>query len=176
MRSDKRRKELILGLISVIILFLLDRITKIWAVLRLKDNTDITIIKNAFVLHYLENRGAAFGMLQGRRVMFAVITVIVAALIIYIYVFMPLKKRYLPLRIIMVMIFAGAIGNFVDRIFQGYVVDFFYFSLINFPIFNVADIYVTIAAIVLVLLIIFHYKEEDLKDIGDHLKLSGIRS
>ncbi len=176
MRSDKRKRSLILGLIAVIVLFVADRITKIWAVARLKDNTNITIIKNVFVLQYLENRGAAFGMLQGKRLFFAVITVIVAAIIIYIYIFMPVKKKYLPLRIVMIMIFAGAIGNFIDRIAQGYVVDFFYFSLINFPIFNVADIFVTIGAILLVLLILFKYKEEDFKEIGEHLKLSGIRS
>ena len=176
MRSDKRKKVLIMGLIWVVILYIADRVTKIWAVARLKDNSDITIIKNVFVLHYLENRGAAFGMLQGRRLIFVIITIVVAAVIIYIYTFMPVKKRYLPLRIVMIMIFGGAIGNFFDRAIQGYVVDFFYFSLVNFPIFNVADIFVTVAAILLILLILFYYKEEDLKDIGEHLKLSGIRS
>lgn len=176
MRSDKRKRVLIMGLIWVVILYIADRVTKIWAVARLKDNTDITIIKNVFVLHYLENRGAAFGMLQGKRLIFVIITIVVAAAIIYIYTFMPVKKRYLPLRIVMIMIFGGAIGNFFDRAIQGYVVDFFYFSLINFPIFNVADIFVTVAAILLILLILLYYKEEDLKDIGEHLKLSGIRS
>ena len=57
--------------------------------------------------------------------------------------------------------FAGAIGNLIDRMIHHYVIDFFYFSLINFPIFNVADIYVTLSAIALILVIFFYYKEED---------------
>ena len=57
---------------------------------------------------------------------------------------------------------AGAVGNMIDRISQGYVVDFLYFKLINFPIFNVADCYVTIAAACLVILIMFYYKDEDM--------------
>ena len=63
----------------------------------------------------------------------------------------------------MILIFftAGAIGNFIDRIVQQYVIDFFYFKLINFPIFNVADIYVTCAAFVMLFLGIFYYKDED---------------
>ena len=59
------------------------------------------------------------------------------------------------------MIMAGAFGNLIDRVFRGYVVDFFYFSLINFPIFNVADIYVTVAAFMFIILGLFYYKEED---------------
>ena len=60
------------------------------------------------------------------------------------------------------IVFAGAMGNFIDRVFRGYVVDFIYFSLIDFPTFNVADIYVTVAAFMLVVLILFFYQEEDL--------------
>ena len=63
--------------------------------------------------------------------------------------------------IICILLFAGGIGNFIDRIRLDYVVDFFYFSLINFPIFNVADIYVTVAAFVMILLGLFYYKDED---------------
>ena len=69
------------------------------------------------------------------------------------------------MRILIVLIGAGAVGNFIDRIRQGYVVDFFYFSLINFPIFNVADIYVTAAAFLLIFLCLFYYKEEDFEQI-----------
>ena len=60
---------------------------------------------------------------------------------------------------------AGAIGNFIDRITQQYVVDFLYFKLIDFPIFNVADIYVTCAAFAMILLGFFYYKDEDVERI-----------
>ena len=65
------------------------------------------------------------------------------------------------MRIICFVISAGAIGNFLDRVRLNYVVDFIYFSPINFPVFNVADIYVTVSFAVLILLIFFKYKEED---------------
>ena len=67
----------------------------------------------------------------------------------------------LPLKIAGILIYAGAIGNFIDRIRQSYVVDFFYFELIDFPVFNVADIYVTLSAIALIIVVLFYYKEED---------------
>ena len=65
------------------------------------------------------------------------------------------------LKVILLLFVAGAIGNLIDRICQNYVVDFFYFKLIDFPIFNVADIYVTVAAIMFIVLCLFYYKEED---------------
>ena len=74
----------------------------------------------------------------------------------------PSDKKYLPLRIVLIAISAGAAGNLVDRVMLHYVRDFIYFSLIDFPVFNVADIYVTCSVFVLVYLILFYYKEEDL--------------
>ena len=59
------------------------------------------------------------------------------------------------------MISAGAVGNMIDRVSQGYVVDFLYFKLINFPVFNVADIYVTVSVVCFAVLILFYYKEDD---------------
>ena len=84
---------------------------------------------------------------------------------IWIYGKLPNAQRYLPLRICAVLILSGAFGNCIDRIRLNYVVDFLYFKLINFPIFNVADIYVTVAAFLLVILILIYYKEDDLERI-----------
>ena len=70
-------------------------------------------------------------------------------------------KRYLPLALCVGGIAAGAIGNMIDRLSQGYVVDFFYFCLIDFPIFNVADCYVTVGAFALAVLVMFYYQDED---------------
>ena len=75
---------------------------------------------------------------------------------------MPSDGKYRPLAVCLMMISAGAVGNMIDRVSQGYVVDFLYFKLINFPIFNVADCYVTIGAACLVFLIMFYYKDEDM--------------
>ena len=89
------------------------------------------------------------------------VTLIALAAVLYVLLRMPLKRKYIVLRFLMVFIAAGAVGNMIDRVFLGYVRDFLYFSLIDFPIFNVADIYVTCATILLILLLLFYYKEED---------------
>ena len=146
----------------IIILILADQLTKLWALAELRGSEGISVITGIFELQYLENRGAAFGILQNHQVLFLLITVLAAVLLTYIYARIPDDKKYIPLRICYVLLMAGAFGNMIDRAFRGYVVDFFYFKLIDFPIFNVADIYVTVSFAVLAVLILFVYKEEDL--------------
>ena len=80
---------------------------------------------------------------------------------IFEFVRIPDGKRYAWLRIDFLMIVAGALGNMIDRIRQGYVVDFFYFVPVNFPRFNVADIYVTLAMPLLIILLFFVYKDNE---------------
>ena len=123
------------------------------------------LIRNIFQLEYLENRGAAFGILQNQRVFFYISVLLITAAVIWFYSKVPMERKYLPLRICAVLIVGGAFGNCIDRMRLNYVVDFFYFKLIDFPIFNVADIYVTVAAFLLVILILVYYKEEDLERI-----------
>ena len=91
-------------------------------------------------------------------------------LLAIVYQRIPLNRRFLPLNIIAVGIFAGAAGNLIDRVIHHYVIDFFYFKLINFPIFNVADIYVVVACILFILLMLFYYKEEELGQIFPFMK------
>ena len=150
------------ALAAVALLTLLDQITKILAADCLADGPFV-IIPGVFELKYLENRGAAFGMLQNQRVFFLVLTVVFLTVITYIYLKIPADRKYLPLRILSIVVTAGAIGNFIDRLILVYVRDFLYFSLINFPIFNVADIYVTVSAFVFFLLILFYYKDSELE-------------
>lgn len=168
--GSKKAVTWIVGVILFVVLLYLDRFSKQMAVLHLKDQPPYELIPNVFILQYLENHGAAFGILQGQRGFFLLITVIILLIIVILYIRIPYTKRFLPLRFLAVLIVTGAIGNFIDRFQQGYVVDFFYFCLINFPIFNVADIYVTGAAIALVVFLIFIYKEEDLTELGNALK------
>ena len=79
----------------------------------------------------------------------------------YVLYKMPEEKKYRILHVLLSLIAAGAIGNMIDRIRLDYVVDFIYFVLINFPIFNVADIYVTVATALFAISVLFLYKEED---------------
>ena len=159
--NTKRITHYITALISVVVLVCIDQFTKYLVVGHLKDRPAYVLIRNIFQLEYLENRGAAFGIFQNQRWFFVIMTVVILVIVSWFYGRTPVEKRYLPLRICMIVLTAGAIGNFIDRLTRGYVVDFFYFSLIDFPIFNVADIYVTVTFIVLVLLIFFYYKDED---------------
>lgn len=145
----------------IIILIIADQLTKLWALADLRGSEGIPVISGVFELQYLENRGAAFGILQDKQILFLLITVAVAVLLTYIYIRIPEEKKYTPIRICYVLLMAGAFGNLIDRVARGYVVDFFYFKLIDFPIFNVADIYVTVTMVLLIGLILFYYKEED---------------
>ena len=156
-------KRAMIALISFVILIIIDQWTKALAVEHLMNQKPLVLIQGVFQLHYLENRGAAFGMLQGQRFFFVVIAILVLAAITYIYFKLPWQKHFHYLRAVGIFVAAGAVGNLIDRVSLGYVVDFFYFELINFPIFNVADIYVTCATFVLAFLILFYYKEEELE-------------
>ena len=159
-------KRGILGGIVSVILVALDQFTKYLAVKYLMNQPNIVLWEGVFELEYLENRGAAFGIMQGQKIFFVIFTSIAMIAIAWFYLKkIPEAKKYRFLEIICVMLFAGGIGNFIDRIRLNYVIDFFYFSLIDFPIFNVADIYVTCAAITVLALGIFYYKDEDFERI-----------
>lgn len=148
--------------LMAVILILLDRITKLWAIAALMDQEPFVIWDGVFELHYLENRGAAFGMLQGQRTFFLFIGAAVLIGVVYLFRHMSRDIKFWPIRLIAVAILAGALGNMYDRIVNSYVVDFFYFKLIDFPIFNVADIYVSVGTFFLIILVMFYYKDEDL--------------
>ena len=161
--NKKKKIRLAVDVLFVLLLIAVDQATKYFAVINLMNQKPWVIWEGVFELHYLENRGAAFGMLQGQKMFFVLIAVIILAVIVYVLVKAPYQKMYTKLHITLVFIASGAIGNLIDRMRYDYVVDFLYFSLINFPIFNVADIYVTLSSIYLVILLLFVYKESDLE-------------
>lgn len=169
------------------LLLLLDRFTKSMAVSYLKDGEPFVIIKNVFEFHYLSggNSGAAWGILKGHTAFFIIITLIVMILIglliirlnkiiltahksergkSYVYI-----RKYTSLQLIFVMLEAGAAGNLIDRVTEGSVVDFIYFKLIDFPIFNIADCYVTISVALLIIFSVFFLKEKEF-DMIFHIK------
>ena len=159
-----KKNKLILGdVLGMIILILADQFTKYLAVIHLKDKPVIPIIQDVLELSYLENRGAAFGMLQNQKIFFVFVASIILAVIVYVIYKMPVDRKYNKLHVFLTFIASGAIGNMIDRLRLDYVVDFISFVLIHFPIFNVADIYVTVATAFLVILILFFYREEDLR-------------
>lgn len=164
--SLKKKIFLFLDLLGIIVLILLDQYTKYLAVIHLKDKAAFNIINGVLEFNYLENKGAAFGMLQNQKVFFIFVAIVILGVIAYILFKTPDDRKYTILHILLSFIAAGAIGNMIDRIRYDYVVDFIYFVLINFPIFNVADIYVSVSTVVLIILLLFYYKEKDLNFIS----------
>ena len=161
--------SIIYSVVLIVILIALDQFTKVLAVNHLMNKDDFILIPGVLQFHYLESTGAAFSMLEGKQGLFAIATPILLIALAYILIRMPRNKRFTGLDYIIVFLIAGAIGNYIDRITNNYVVDFIFFSLINFPVFNVADCYVTVAVIVLFLMILFYYKDEELDEIKKSL-------
>ncbi len=149
------------GLAAVLLLLVFDQWTKWLAVHFLKEEPSISLIPGVLELQYLENRGAAFGILQNHQMVFVVICAVFVIAVALFYRLLPHTRRMLPMHIICILAVAGGIGNAIDRVRLNYVVDFIYFSLIDFPIFNVADCYVVICAILLIIFYLFYYKDED---------------
>ena len=139
----------------ILALFILgaDIATKILAKTYLSGAPSIPLIDDVFHLTYVENRGAAFGILQDGRIFFIIIAVVMAVVIIG--VLRKYKNRSAMLNLGLSFLCAGALGNTIDRVMQGYVVDFFDFRLINFPVFNIADIFVCLGAALLAMFFVF---------------------
>lgn len=146
--------------IGIIALLAVDQLSK-WIVLNTLTKVEtIPLINGVFHLTYCENRGAAFGILQNKVWVFVIITVAVLAAVIYYMLRYRPKSKWLNFSLILLV--GGALGNFADRICRGFVVDFFDFCLINFPIFNVADCFVVVGAVMLAGYLIFseYHKEK----------------
>lgn len=150
-------------IISIIALIVLDQLSKYWAVSQLKNQDPMIILDKVFQFTYVENKGAAFGFLSNKIYLLVIVTVVIMSVIFYFYRKIPKDKYFLPIRIAIVFIIAGALGNFIDRVRLQYVIDMFYFNLIDFPVWNVADMYITCSSAVLVILMLFKYKDEDFK-------------
>ncbi|MFR0987403.1 MAG: signal peptidase II, partial [Frisingicoccus sp.] len=148
------------ALIGAVLLIALDQWTKYMVLLHVKPIDSIPLIPGILSFTYHENRGAVWGIMQGQIPILIVTTVIILTVVLWIYSRIPDTKKYRWLHFIAVLVIAGAIGNFIDRLFRHYVVDFIYFELIDFPIFNVADMYVVIAAFLLIFVSVFIYKED----------------
>lgn len=162
MNNKKKLSLIVFAVISAILVFI-DQITKIFAVNSLKDNKPYVIIKDIFEFYYLENTGTAWGMFDNGRIFFIILTVIIIVAVLCVLYKMPFEKKYYLLYLNCILVISGAVGNFIDRVYLGYVRDFIYFKLINFPVFNVADIYVTVSLFLFAVLILFVYEEDDFK-------------
>ena len=142
-----------------VILFLvgLDQLSKSIIVQTIKLNDYIVVIKDFFNITYVQNRGAGFSILQGQMTFFYIITVI--ALIVLTYLLLKSKDKLSKTAYLLMI--GGAIGNFIDRLLLGYVVDFldFYIFGYNYPVFNLADSFLTVGVILMVISVLLEKKD-----------------
>lgn len=157
--------------IGIIVLIGLDQFSKYLVLNHLELYEYHPLIGDLFGLYYLENKGMAWGMFQNRQIVFLILTVVVISIISWCYVKLSKDVKFRPLNLCISFLIAGAIGNMIDRIFhgdtlfQGAVVDFLYIKCIDFPVFNLADMYVTFSIAIIACLILFRYKEQDFEAI-----------
>lgn len=147
-------------LICALLLIGVDQLTKYLAVIFLKGAESVPLIPGVFELAYVENKGAAFGILPGGRWFFIVLTAFVIGAMLF-FLLKGKFRGYAWINAAAALIIAGGVGNLIDRILYGYVVDFFYFRLIDFPVFNFADCCVVVGAILLLIQFLFFYKPEE---------------
>ncbi|MCI8624241.1 MAG: signal peptidase II [Provencibacterium sp.] len=138
----RRKTFLTLSLLAAAALVGLDQLLKYWAVLRLRPAGDIQLLPQVLHLQYRENFGAAFSILQNQT--FLLVGVTSAVLLAILAGLLLGKVRPYPLIAAFSLILAGGVGNLIDRIGRGYVVDYIYFVPIDFPVFNLADCCVVI--------------------------------
>lgn len=144
----------------VILLIAADQVTKILSVRALYPDRHFVLLPGILELTCVQNRGAAFGILQNARFFFVIITAVALFAIGYVLARLPSDRRYRPIHICLCFVAAGAVGNLIDRVLLSYVRDFIYFSLIDFPVFNVADMYITCATFAMLFLCLFYYRDD----------------
>lgn len=153
----------------VAVLVGLDQLTKWLTVLHLQENP-IVLIDGVLELTYLENRGAAFGMMQGARWLFVAFTAVVMLALLALLMFGQ-YRRYRLFNVSLILVIAGGIGNLIDRVANGFVVDMihvFWKAIgFDFPVFNVADIFVVIGSILLLVFFFFVYDDKKKTEVTD---------
>lgn len=129
-----------------------DYVIKLLVINNLKPVGTIDVIPNVFQLKYVENRGAAFGMLSNARWIFIVFTIVIIIALIYIMIRKKITSKLF--NVAAILIIGGGIGNLIDRIFYGYVVDYLSVSFFP-PVCNFADYCITVGAILMVVYLLF---------------------
>lgn len=167
-----KKKFAIFSAVCVILLIglvLIDQYTKLLAIDKLKDSESYVFIEGILNFTYVENPGAAWGSLSGKVNLLMVVTVLLMPLFIYVYFRAEAMRKHCKksrilslLQVNMTFLMAGAIGNFIDRISYGYVVDFIQVRFIDFPVFNIADCYITVGSIVFCIILLFKFNEEEI--------------
>ncbi len=145
------------GLLAVWLIFM-DQITKYYAIHILKGQGEISLLGEALCFRYLENTGAAFSLFNDTKAFMTIVSImtfLVLGFFIYAYVKLLKMDKFKAERIAIIFLFGGAAGNLIDRVMHQFVVDFIYVKIIDFPTFNVADIYITCAVIYIIFRVLY---------------------
>lgn len=167
----------VLPVLAVLALAGMDQLVKMWVIENIELYDSIIIWDGVFELTHIHNEGMAWGLFQNKQVFFIILTPIALLLFGYFYCRTPFTRRFIPIRIAEVMLAGGAIGNLIDRVFRGEelfhgkVIDMFYVSAIRFPVFNVADCYITVACVILIALVLFYYKDSEFNEMFGFKKI-----
>jgi signal peptidase II len=148
-----KRKTWILWSLMIAVLILIDQSMKILYYNNRFEWANIKVIDQFFYLTYVENKGAAFGIFKESQLFLIIITLMALIIIVYMFTKFP-AKRY---RFAFALIAAGAVGNLIDRIYRGFVVDFFHFFPFgyDFAVFNFADIFLNVGAAFMIICVLF---------------------
>ncbi len=147
--------------LSFLVLVFLDQYIKYLVDKNMELYSSIPVVKDVFEIRYIRNPGAAWGILADKQILFYIGTIIVIIFGVFVFIRCTQRNMFGTIRCLIVLILSGAVGNFIDRLRFQYVIDFLYFKLIDFPVFNLADCYVTIGFAILIFLVLFKYKDED---------------
>ena len=173
MNYNSIRKHLFLQILVLVVLVVLDQVSKGLLAGMLRERGDVQLVPGVLELHYLENTGAAFGIFRDRQWLFFVLTAVILAVVVFVFVRLyrglfgysgsneGTVRRSVWLGYGLAVLSAGAVGNLIDRVVHGYVIDFICVRFVDFPVFNLADIYVTISCIFIVVFFLFIYKKDD---------------
>ena len=158
-----------ISLLSIAALTAADQIIKYFVLLYLKPVGSVGAINGFLEWNYVENTGAAFGSFSGNTALLSIITAVIIISGIAAIILKKINNKFLL--VTATVIIAGGLGNLIDRIFRGYVVDFIKVLFIDFPVFNFADILVTCGSFMLIIyLIIDIYNDSRKKSKGDKLE------
>lgn len=169
-KNKKNVLRHIIWIAASLLIVALDQFTKQLVVKNMSLYDEYSLIPRFFSLNYVRNKGAGLGILSGARWIFMIVTAVVIVTVIVLLILNYFKSRLADVALIFIL--AGGIGNMIDRIMYGEVVDFLQFQIKLFDfIFNVADVFVTFGTVLFVIFYLFHYgKNKETDDVGEQLE------
>lgn len=167
---SKKLLYMVNSLLAFLLLFI-DQTTKYFAIHSLGNGKRIILIKSVLELYYTENTGAAFGLFEGKNIVIMFMVIAIVMILLFMYRRLCRAEKYQGICFVMTVLISGALGNLIDRMLYGFVVDYIYFVPIDFPRFNFADICIVSAVFMMSYLFLFVYTEEGV----DCMDNNGIR-